>query len=370
MSSQARRNPPFRAEHIGSLLRPGELIQGHRDFAAQKISAEAFRRIQDKCIEEVVRLQEDVGLQSITDGEFRRGSYFGHFIDALTGMTDKEAVFAFRDASGEEFKFRAPHVAGKLKRERGISTGEFQFLKAVTKRTPKLTMPAPSTMHFYRGHQGVDDAAYPDKEVFFADLIRIYREELADLFKLGATYIQMDEVSLAMLCDPTVRDAVKSRGEDPEWLTAKYIALINAVLQDRPEQVTVGVHLCRGNYKARWLSEGGYNAVADRLFNDVNVNVFFLEYDTSRAGGFEPLKLLPSNKTVVLGLVSSKTPQMESSDVLKKRVEEASRFVPLERLAISPQCGFATTVGSVPMTLANQIEKLRLVVNTAREIWG
>ena len=298
MEKKTKPRLPFRAEHIGSLLRPRELIQAHRDFASREISTKAFREAQDQCIRDVVRLQEEVGLESITDGEFRRGSYFSHFIDAITGMTDKESLFIFRDASGAKFPFNAPHVAGKLLRERGISTEEFQFLQSVTRRTPKVTMPSPSTMHFYRGHQGVNRTAYPDEEEFFADLVRIYREELADLARLGASYLQIDEVPLAMLCDREVREKVKERGEDPERLTSKYIDMVNAVLQGKPVGLTVGMHLCRGNYKAKWLSEGGYDAVAEDLFNNVQVDAFFLEYDTPRAGGFEPLRHLPANKVV------------------------------------------------------------------------
>lgn len=370
MPGDAKSSPPFRAEHIGSLLRPPELLQAHRDFTAGKISAEDVRAVQDQCIRDVVRLQEQAGLESITDGEFRRGSYFGHFIDALEGMTDKEALFTFHDAAGKQYQFRAPHVAGKLQRKRGISTEEFRFLKGVTSKTPKTTMPSPSTMHFFRGRQGVERTAYPDEEQLFDDLIRIYRGELADLSKLGASYLQMDEVPLAMLCDPHIRQAVRDRGEDPERLGEKYFHMLDAVLEGRPKGLTIGVHLCRGNYKAKWLAEGGYGAIAERLFGGVDVEAFFLEYDTPRAGDFAPLRHLTSNRVAVLGLVSSKTPELEPLDLLQRRVEEASRFVPLERLAISPQCGFATSVGSKPMSLDQQIRKLELVVNAARQIWG
>lgn len=369
MAGEVRTTPPFRAEHIGSLLRPAELIQAHGDCASGKISASDFRSVQDQCIGEVVRLQEEIGLESITDGEFRRGSYFSHFIESLEGMTDREALFVFHNASGETFEFRAPHVSGKLRRRRGISTEEFRFLAGVTQKTPKLTMPSPSTLHFFRGRKGVDELAYPEEEEFFEDLVRIYREELAQLRDLGARYIQVDEVPLAMLCDPNIREAVRTRREDPEWLLEKYIHLLNRILQGKPQDLTVGLHLCRGNYKAKWLSEGGYLPVAERLFSEVIVDAFFLEYDTPRAGDFGPLQYLPSDKMVVLGLISSKTPALEPVEVLQKRVDEACRYVPLERLAISPQCGFATSVGSRPMTPEDQIRKLELVVNAARQIW-
>ncbi|MBI2820412.1 MAG: 5-methyltetrahydropteroyltriglutamate--homocysteine S-methyltransferase [Acidobacteria bacterium] len=369
MTNNERSAPPFRAEHIGSLLRPPELIRAHHDFAAGKLSPEDFRSLQDNCIREVVKLQEDAGLKSITDGEFRRGSYFSHFIEALEGMEAKPALFSFRDATGKEFEFGAPHVAGKLQRKRGISTGEFEFLRGVTRQTPKITMPSPSTMHFYRGRMGVAAAAYPDEDALFEDLVQIYREELAELVKIGAQYIQFVEVPLAMLCDPNIRKAVQGRGEDPDRLGRKYIEMLNAVLRNRPAGLIVGLHLCRGNYKARWLAEGGYGAIADQLFGGVDVDAFFLEYDTPRAGDFAPLRSLNSSTIAVLGLISSKTPEMEPMDLLKRRVAEASQFVPMERLAISPQCGFATSVGSKPMTRDDQIRKLELIVNAAREIW-
>ena len=370
MTSAAGSIPPFRAEHIGSLLRPPELIEAHRSLAAHQLTAEGFRKVREKLIRDVIRLQEEAGLQSITDGEFRRGSYFSHFIEGMTGITDKEAVFHFTRQSGQTLRFNAPHVVGKLKREQGISTEEFLFLQANTRRTPKITMPSPSTIHFFLCGEAVEKTAYSDEEEFFADLVRVYREEVTELATLGLRYLQIDEVPLAMLCDPKIQEFVRSRGKDPAQLREKYIDIVNALLQDKPEQLRVGMHLCRGNYKASWLSEGSYEAIADRMFNNLNVDAFFLEYDSPRAGDFQPLKYMPANKMAVLGLVSSKRPQMEEADLLKKRVEEASRFVPLERLAISPQCGFGTSVGSRPVTLEVEKQKLRLVVDTAKQIWG
>jgi len=369
MAGYERNTPPFRAEHIGSLLRPPELIAAHHDVAAGTLSADAFRAVLEKCIREVVLLQENTGLESVTDGEFRRGSYFAHFIDALDGMTDEVSLFAFHDDAGKKYEFRAPHVVGKLQRKRGISTEEFQFLKNVTQKTPKVTMPSPSTMHFLRGRKGVDTTAYPDEDRMFDDLVRIYREELADLARLGARYIQIDEVPLAMLCDPAIAETVRQRGEDPVRLVRKYFAMLDGVVKDRPKGMTIGLHLCRGNYKAKWLAAGGYDAIAERLFGGVDVDAYFLEYDSPRAGDFTPLKYLSPHKIAVLGLISSKSPEMESIDHLKRRVDEASRFVPLERLAISPQCGFATSVGSKPMSLDEQIRKIELIVNASRQIW-
>ncbi len=370
MANSLRTPPPFRAEHIGSLLRPAELLEAHRALAAHRLSADGYREVEDQCIREAIRLQEEIGLESITDGEFRRASYFSHFIEGISGMTDKESLFTFTDLSGQRFHYNVPHTFGKLERRQGISTEAFRFLRSETKRTPKVTMPSPSTMHFWRGRQGVEPAAYPEEDEFFEDLVRIYQQELSELAALGAEYIQLDEVPLAMLCDPNVREAVRNRGEDPDRLREKYIEITNAALRNKPANMTVGMHLCRGNYKAKWLSEGGYDPIADQLFNQVNVDAFFLEYDTPRAGDFRPLRFVPPNKMVVLGLVSSKTPQMEAADLLKRRVDEASAFVARERLAISPQCGFGTSVGSRPVTPEAQTEKLRLVVNVARQIWG
>ena len=323
----------------------------------------------DSKIREVVALQEELGLKSITDGEFRRASYWSHFVDAIEGMTVREALFSFRDDHGT-LHFTAPETIGKLQRKRSISVEEFTFLRSITKETPKLTMPSPATMHFWLGRAGVDRDAYPDDEKFFQDLADIYRAEIADLVAAGASYIQIDDVPLAMLCDPSVRDAVRDRGEDPELLIEKYINLTNNALNGTPAQLTVAMHLCRGNYKGKWLSEGGYGYIAERLFNDVSVDGYFLEYDTSRAGDFEPLAFVPSSKVVVLGLISTKTPALESIIDLERRVNEASVYVPLDRLALSPQCGFASTVGGNPLSLDDEKRKLELLVSTADRIWA
>jgi len=363
-------NPPFRAEHIGSLLRPTQLIEGHRAFANGAIDEAEFRAIQDTCIRDVVHLQEDIGLESITDGEFRRGSYWSHFIKGVEGFTVRDALHTFRDEQGNELKFTAPHTEGKLRNKGGISTAEFQFLKSATKRTPKITMPSPPTMHFWRGRKGVSPEAYPDLDQFFQDLTNVYREEIAHLAGVGARYIQMDDVPFAMLCDTNVREQLHRDGEDATALINRYIRLINDSLQGISPEMTVGLHICRGNYKGKWLSKGGYDAFADQLFNSLNVDVFFLEYDSPRAGGFSVLKYLPKNKRAVLGLVSSKKPALESGADLKHRIEEASRFASLERLSISPQCGFASTVAGNPLKVNDEEKKLRLVVETARDVWG
>jgi 5-methyltetrahydropteroyltriglutamate--homocysteine methyltransferase len=368
MTASRKIAPPFRADQVGSLLRPPELAAAHRSLRDKTITPEQFAVIQDRAIRDVVALQEQAGLQSITDGEFRRASYWSHFVDAVAGMTVCEASFLFHDER-DQMKFTAPKTIGKLRRARSASVDEFKFLKSVTKGTPKITMPSPPTMHFWVGRAGVDAAAYPDDDLFFADLARIYQEEIRDLAAAGARYIQLDDVPLVMLCDPNIRDAVRARGEDPERLITQYIGLMNESVKDAPADMTVAMHLCRGNYKGRWLSEGGYDYIAERLFNQVNADAFFLEYDTPRAGDFTPLEHVPPTKTVVLGLVSSKTPKLESSDDLKRRVADAARRIPIDQLAISPQCGFASTVGGNPLTIDDEKRKLELLVRTAVEIW-
>jgi 5-methyltetrahydropteroyltriglutamate--homocysteine methyltransferase len=282
----------------------------------------------------------------------------------------KEAVFRFRDEHGHETEFTAPHVFGKVRRKQALTVDEFAFVKPVTKAMPKITMPSPSTMHFYRGQRYADPGVYPVPRTFFADLGKVYQEEIAELAKAGARYVQLDEVALAMLCDPRVRDRVKSEGQDPEALVDLYVEAINEAVKNRPANMVVGVHMCRGNFKGRYLSEGGYDSVAEKFFNRAEVNHFLLEYDTPRAGDFAPLRFMPKDKGVVLGLISSKTPQLEPLDVLKRRAEEAAKHVDPARLAISPQCGFASTVAGNPVTEADEVAKLRLCVEAAQRIWG
>jgi 5-methyltetrahydropteroyltriglutamate--homocysteine methyltransferase len=361
--------PPFRADHVGSLLRPAELTSAHRSLIEGKLSSADFDEATNRAIREVVTLQEQAGLESITDGEFRRASYWSHFVDAIEGMTVREALFVFRDDHGT-LQFTAPETIAKLRRKRPISVNEFRFLRSVTGHTPKITMPSPATMHFWLGRAGVDRTAYHDEDRFFDDLAQIYREEITDLCAAGARYVQIDDVPLAMLCDEKVRDSVRRRGEDPEMLIDKYVQLTNAALEGAPAQLTVAMHLCRGNYKGKWLSEGGYEYVAQRLFNEVAVDAYFLEYDTARAGDFAPLSFVPDRKVVILGLISTKTSQLESVTDLKKRVTAASRHVPLDRLGLSPQCGFASTVGGNPLSIDDEKRKLELLVRTAALIWS
>lgn len=353
--------PPFRADHIGSLLRPKKLREAFRKHAAKEIDDSAFRAIQDEAIRDVVRLQKDCGLQVITDGEFRRISYWEKFVRLTGGLEVRDAVFTFHDSGGHESKFTAPYVSGKVSRGRPITLDEFAF------DNQKITMPAPSTMHFYRFTDWGN--AYDDAEAFFADLGSVYQAEFADLAKAGCRYVQLDEVAVAILCDPAAREKVKAGGEDPDRLVDLYIDAINQAVKNRPPQMTIGVHVCRGNYKGMYLSEGGYDSVAEKFFSRTDVNHFLLEFDTPRAGGFAPLRFVPKTKGAVLGLVSSKTPVLEKMDILRRRTDEASRYIDSARLAISPQCGFASTMGGNPLTEADERAKLKLCVDAARAIW-
>jgi 5-methyltetrahydropteroyltriglutamate--homocysteine methyltransferase len=368
-AAQAKLNPPFRADHVGSLLRPKELNHAFREFSAGKMTAEAFKAVQDRAIRDAVSLQEEIGLEAITDGEFRRASYWSHFVEAVDGLSVGPAMFTFRDEHGHQQEFLSPQVTGKVRRSRPISGGEFDFLKSVTGRTPKITMPSPPSMSFW-GNRGTFHATYADPEEYYADLARVFREEIADLAKRGARYIQMDDVPLAMLCDDGVRAAVEGVGEDPDTEIDRFVRLFNECLAGRPDDMVIGIHVCRGNFKGKWMAEGGYDTVAEQLFNEADVDAFFLEYDTPRAGDFSPLKHLPKGKTVVLGLVSTKTPVLESADALMRRIDEAAKYVPLDQLALSPQCGFASTVAGNPVTLEHEKAKLQLVVEVARRVWG
>jgi len=359
---------PSRADHIGSLLRPRSLREAFRGFADKKISAAALRDAQDEAIREVVRLQEDCGLEVVTDGEFRRISYWEKFVRLTKGLEVKDAVFTFHDSEGHESKFTAPYVSGKVSRSSAITIDEYDFLKRNTSLTGKITMPAPSTMHFYRFTDW--GTAYVDAEAFFADLGRVYQAEIAGLAAAGCRYVQIDEVAVAILCDPAARAKVKAAGEDPDRLVDLYIDAINQAVKNRPKGVAVGVHVCRGNYKGMYLSEGGYDSVAEKFFSRTEVDHFLLEFDTPRAGGFAPLRFVPKGKGVVLGLVSSKTPELEKMDALRKRADEASRYVDPANLTISPQCGFASTMGGNPVTEADERAKLRLCVDAAQAIWG
>jgi 5-methyltetrahydropteroyltriglutamate--homocysteine methyltransferase len=369
MASLGQGRPPFRADHVGSLLRPAALRQAFRKHAGGEISDAEFLRLQDQCIRTVVLLQEQVGLEVVTDGEFRRGSYWGRFVERTKGFEIMPASFRFRDDSGHEVEFTAPYARTRIERLQPLALDEFMFLPGVTKVTGKITLPAPSTMHFYRCNDFADRTVYPDVDAFFADLSKVFQQEIEELAKAGCRYIQLDEVAVALLCDPGIREQIKRSGSDPDGLVDLYVESINDAVASCPSGVTIGVHMCRGNFKGHYLGAGGYESVAERFFANTKVNHFLLEYDTPRAGDFAPLRFVPKAKGVVLGLVSTKTPVLESLDDIKRRTEEAARYIELDRLAISPQCGFASTVAGNPLTETDERAKLALVVAAASNIW-
>jgi 5-methyltetrahydropteroyltriglutamate--homocysteine methyltransferase len=368
-----RTTPPFRADHVGSLLRPTALLKAREQRQRNEISAEALARVEDQAIRDAVKLQEDVGLKSITDGEFRRTFWHLDFLERFENATivAPSGKARFHTHEGDiEFAPPAVRVDGKLRRPGPIFVDHFKFLKSVAHATPKQTIPSPSTMHFRGGRAAIDKKAYPDLAEFYADLGRVYSEEVRDLAAAGCRYLQLDEVNFAYLCDPKLREQVRNIGEDPATLPHTYAKLINASIATKPKDMVVSMHLCRGNFKSAWVAEGGYEPVAEILFNEINVDGYFLEYDDERSGGFAPLRFLPKGKIVVLGLVTTKLPRLESKDELKRRIEEAAKYTPLDQLALSPQCGFSSTVHGNNITVEDEIKKLRLIVDVAREVWG
>ncbi len=370
MSIRPDGRPPFRAEHVGSLLRPAALRQAFRRHAGQEIDDGEFARILDQCIADAVRMQEEIGLDVVTDGEFRRGSYWARFVERTSGLEIRPASFAFHDDHGHEMSFTAPYATARMRRTQPLALDEFEFLRDAAKVTPKITLPSPSTMHFLRCADFADRHVYPDAESFFDDLVAVFAQEIADLVAAGCRYLQIDEVAIALLCDPAIRDKVAATGSDPDQLVDLYVDAINRAVAACPPDVVVGVHMCRGNLKGHYLGEGSYELVAERFFAGIRANHFLLEYDTPRAGDFAPLRFVPKGKGVVLGLVSSKTPELERPDGLQRRVADAARYIDLDRLAISPQCGFASTVAGNPLSEADERAKLRLVVEVAQAIWN
>jgi 5-methyltetrahydropteroyltriglutamate--homocysteine methyltransferase len=370
MSIRPDGRPPFRADHVGSLLRPPQLRQAFRRRAAGEIGEREFADIQDRAVRDAVRMQEELGLAVVTDGEFRRGSYWGRFVERTEGLAVREALLKFRDDAGREVDFTAPYAVAKLRRTQPLALDEFAFLRDAARVTAKITLPAPSTMHFLRFADFAAPAAYADPEAFFADLTAVFAQEIAGLAAAGCRYLQIDEIAVALLCDPDIRARVEAAGGDPAGLMERYIDLINGALAACPADVVVGIHMCRGNFKGNWLAAGGYDWAAERFFAGVRANHFLLEYDTPRAGDFAPLRYVPKGKGVVLGLVSSKTPALESIDDLRRRTDEAAQHIDLDRLAISPQCGFASSVAGNPLGEADQRAKLALVVAAARAVWG
>ena len=366
--------PPFRADHVGSLLRPPALLQARADAAEGRIAPEDLRAAEDAAIRDAVRLQEEVGLRSATDGEFRRTSWHMDFIYSLGGVSrsSERMHVHFENEQGDlDFAPPATRIDGRVSLQQPIFADHFAFLQqTVTTATPKLTIPSPSMVHYRGGRAAIDERVYPDLEQFWSDLCAAYAEEIRVLADQGCTYLQLDDTSLAYLNDPKQRELVASQGDDGEHQHLRNISAINAALAGRPDGLRVTTHMCRGNYRSSWAASGSYDFVAEALFSELQVDGFFLEYDDARSGGFEPLRFVPDDKTVVLGLVTTKRPQLEAKDDLKRRIDEASRFVPLEQLALSPQCGFSSTVEGNALSQEDQRAKLQLVVETAAEVWG
>jgi methionine synthase II (cobalamin-independent) len=367
--------PPFRADHVGSLLRPPELLRARDDFAAGRIDGDELRGIEDAAIREVVRKQEEVGLRSATDGEFRRESWHMDFIYQLGGIRkvqDDTIRVAFHNKQ-RNYEWAPPsaHVVAPLALTHTIFGEAFAFLAgAVTTATAKLTIPSPSMVHYRGGRSAIDESVYPDLGQFWADLAAAYAEEIRRVYDLGCRYLQLDDTSLAYLNDPAQRRHVAEIGGDPEHQHERYIANINRALAGRPADLAVTTHMCRGNNQSMWAAEGGYDFVAETLFNELEVDGFFCEWDDERSGGFEPLRFVPKGKRVVLGLVTTKHGELESKDDLKRRIDDASRFVDPDQLCLSPQCGFSSTKEGNDLSHDQQWAKLRLIVETAQEVWG
>ena len=367
-----RTRPPFRADHVGSFLRPKELLDARERRQSGSITPAQLREVEDRAIRDVVKFQEDLGLQGVTDGEFRRTFFHIDFLEQIKGVETRGGIASKFHGKAGDIEFAPPvlHVTGKLEHTRPIQLEDFKFLKSVTQRTPKVTIPSPSMLHFRGGREAISRDAYPDMEKFYDDVARCYRAEIQSLADAGLTYLQLDDTNLAYLCDPKLREGARKRGDDPDELPRRYARLINAAIGDRPTGMTVCTHLCRGNFKSAWVAEGGYEPVAEALFRDLAVDGYFLEYDDTRSGDFKPLRFLPKNKTVALGLVTTKVGALESKDELKRRIDEAAKIVPLEQLCLSPQCGFSSTVHGNQIMLDSQKRKLELIVQTAREVWG
>ncbi len=365
--------PPFRADHVGSFLRPAALLQARSQHAAGEISAAQLRTVEDAAIADIVKFQEDVGLQSITDGEFRRTYFHIDFLEQLGGVQVSEPATIKRPDGTEELVPPVMRVIDKVRHVKNIQLADFQYLKSRVSAgsVPKVTLPSPTMLHFRGGRAGISAEHYPELDpAFYDDVAGAYADELASLAAAGCTYVQMDDTNLAYLCDENMRQAARGRGDDPDELAHRYAGFINKVVARKPSSMTLAVHLCRGNFKSTHAASGNYEPVAEALLKEMNVDAYFLEYDDDRSGDFRPLRFLPAGKTVVLGLVTTKFGVLESKDALKRRIEEAARYAPLEQLALSPQCGFSSTVHGNNIMVEQQREKLKLVIETAQEVWG
>lgn len=373
--AMAAKIPPFKADVVGSLLRPPAIFAARAQREKGKITDMALRQIESAAIEEAVALQKSVGLEVCTDGEFHRRHWFLDFLEKIDGVTVKGGLAVkFHNEQGDiEFSPPRFEVHGRMKRVRGLAVDDFKDLKGIAARhglMPKQPIPSPTILHFRGGRQAIDQKIYPDIDGFVADVIAVYREEIAALYDAGCRYLQIDETNLPFLCDPKLRDTVRAMGEDPDKLPGFYAQLLNAILEGKPADLTVCMHMCRGNHESAWVAEGGYDRVAEIVFGEIKLDGYFLEYDSPRAGGFEPLRFLGPNKVAVLGLVTTKQPMLETKDEVKRRIEAAAKIVPLERLALSPQCGFASTIRGNALTVEDEKRKLALIVELARDIWG
>jgi len=364
--------PPFKADHVGSFLRPKALLDARQQHQSGQISAEALRAVEDEAIRGIVKFQEDLGLKGITDGEFRRTFFHTDFLTQLDGVVAEGGIQVKFHSKEGDLDFAPPimKVKSKIRHSKPIQLADFEFLKSVTKATPKVSIPSPTMLHFRGGRNTVDKTAYPEMDDFYADVTKAYAEEIRSLADAGCTYLQLDDTNLAYLCDPKLREATRARGDDPDELPRMYAHWINACIADRPDNMTVCVHLCRGNFRSAWAAEGGYEPVAEALFQELAVDGYFLEYDDDRSGDFRPLRYVPQGKTVVLGLVTTKLDELESKEDLKRRIGEAAEFCPLEQLALSPQCGFSSTFHGNEIAVQAQADKLARIIEIAREVWG
>ncbi|MDE2396638.1 MAG: 5-methyltetrahydropteroyltriglutamate--homocysteine S-methyltransferase [Burkholderiales bacterium] len=369
----ARTTPPFRADHVGSFLRPKFLLDAREQKARGEITAEQLRAVEDKAIAEIVEVQQDVGLQSITDGEFRRTYFHIDFLEQLGGVQTDIPVTIRKPDGSEELAPPVMKVIDKVRHVKDIQRADFEYLKAQVApgMTPKVTIPSPTMLHFRGGRAGISRQHYPELDpAFYDDVARAYGDELQSLFDAGCRYVQMDDTNMAYLCDEKMREAARSRGDDPNELPHRYAGFINKVVAHKPAGMTLAMHLCRGNFKSTHAAAGNYEPVAEALLAEMNLDAYFMEYDDERSGDFRPLRFLPKGKIVVLGLVTTKFGEMESKDALKRRIDEAAKYAPLDQLCLSPQCGFSSTVHGNNIAVEAQRAKLRLVVETAAEVWG
>jgi methionine synthase II (cobalamin-independent) len=378
--------PPFRAEHVGSLLRPPLLLQARTEAEGNQyrqvsgpLTFDHLKQLEDWAVADAVALQESVGLQVVTDGEFRRRSWFQDFLLSLSGTSIQwvdigktiSAALPFQnDTTVEKLPGHIVRVTGKIRRTKGIFTDAFAFLKKQTRRTPKVSIPSPSMLHFWGGRDAIDEAVYPHLDEFWNDAVAAWTAEIADLAALGCTYIQIDDVTFPLICDPHGQDALKARGDDPHRIIETYAGVLNRIVAGTPKGVTLGMHMCRGNNRGKWMGSGGYEYVSEVVLRNVDIPNYFMEYDTDRAGDFQPLRHVPKGKHVILGLISTKTPALESKDTVKRRIDEAAKYLPLDQLCLSPQCGFASNFMGNPLTVDDEKRKLSLVVDIANDVWG